>query len=351
MLADPVPADPVPSDPKLAEPVLPDPVLADPVVPDDPVVPEPVVPDDPVVPDPVLVPSAGGVVVSAGLVPVPPPAGGLVGGDTVVEELPPAGGVAVVWGLAVLDGCAELVDGQGDRVAAAVCWPFVALLLAFAEAVELAPPVAPDVALAVPVTVTVTVFVAVAVALPLGLLLVLPLGGLLAELAGGALGVTDAAAADGLAWACDGEPDGHAITGTPLWAAELPPWPVPVADPAPWVADPFRVGAPPLALELEIPTAVPSWTKAWRSGGTASATPMANTAQAAARAGRSSPYRHSRRCRSPASAACCPPRATFQRRVRAARKPTRAAECRLAWAGPELIRARIRSSPSGRGSS
>ena len=258
MLADPVPADPVPSDPKLAEPVLPDPVLADPVVPDDPVVPEPVVPDDPVVPDPGLVPSAGGVVVSAGLVPVPPPAGGLVGGDTVVEELPPAGGVAVVWGLAVLDGCAELVDGQGDRVAPAVCWPFVALLLAFADAVELAPPVVAEVALAVPVTVTVTVFVAVAVTLPLGLLLVLPLGGLLAELAGGALGVTDAAAADGLAWACDGETDGHAVTGTPLWAAELPPWPVPVADPAPWVADPFRVGAPPLALELEIPTAEPS---------------------------------------------------------------------------------------------
>ena len=286
--ADPVPADPVPAAPKVAEPVLPDPVVADPVLPDDPVLSDdPVVPE-PVVPEPELGPAAGGVV-SAGLVPVPPPAGGLVGGDTVVEELPPAGGVAVVWGLAVLDGCAELVDGQGDRVAAAVCLPFVALLLAFAEAVELAPPVAPDVALAVPVTVTVTVFVAVAVALPLGLLLVLPLGGLLAELAGGALGVTDAAAADGLAWACDGEPDGHAVTGTPLWAAELPPWPVPVADPAPWVADPFRVGAPPLALELEIPTAEPSWTKAWRSGGIASATPMANTAQAAARAGRSSP--------------------------------------------------------------
>ena len=286
--ADPVPADPVPAAPKVAEPVLPDPVVADPVLPDDPVLSDdPVVPE-PVVPEPELGPAAGGVV-SAGLVPVPPPAGGLVGGDTVVEELPPAGGVAVVWGLAVLDGCAELVDGQGDRVAAAVCLPFVALLLAFAEAVELAPPVAPDVALAVPVTVTVTVFVAVAVTLPLGLLLVLPLGGLLAELAGGALGVTDAAAADGLAWACDGEPDGHAVTGTPLWAAELPPWPVPVADPAPWVADPFRVGAPPLALELEIPTAEPSWTKAWRSGGIASATPMANTAQAAARAGRSSP--------------------------------------------------------------
>jgi len=295
VLADPVPADPVPADPKLAEPVLPVPALADPVLSDDPVVPDPVDPvvpgpvvPGPVVPEPELGPSAGGVMF-AGPVPVPPPAGGLDGGDTVVEELPPVGGVTVAWGLAVLDGCAELVCAQGDRVAAAVRWPFVALLLAFADAVELAPPVAPEVALAVPVTVTVTVCVAVAVALLLGPLLVLPLGGLLAELAGGALGVTEVAAADGLAWACDGETDGHAVAGTPLGAAELPPWPVPVADPAPWLADPFRVGAPPLALEVEIPTAEPSWTKAWRSGGTASATPMANTAQAAARAGRSSP--------------------------------------------------------------
>jgi len=53
-----------------------------------------------------------------------------------------------------------------------------------------------------------------------------------------------------------------------------------------------------LVLELEIPTAELSWLKAWRSGGTASATPMANTTQAAARAGRSSPYRQSRGCRS-----------------------------------------------------
>ena len=50
-----------------------------------------------------------------------------------------------------------------------------------------------------------------------------------------------------------------------------------------------------LLWEEEVnPAAWPSWTKAWRSGGTARATPMANTAQAAARAGRSSPSRQSR---------------------------------------------------------
>jgi hypothetical protein len=51
-------------------------------------------------------------------------------------------------------------------------------------------------------------------------------------------------------------------------------------------------------LEMGIPTALLSETKAPRSGGTDSATPMANTTQAAARAGRSSPYRQSRGCRS-----------------------------------------------------
>ena len=43
-----------------------------------------------------------------------------------------------------------------------------------------------------------------------------------------------------------------------------------------------------------IPTAVLRLTKAWRSGGSARATPMANKAQATARAGRSSPSRQSR---------------------------------------------------------
>ena len=188
-----------------------------------------------------------------------------------------------------------------------------------------------------------------------GLLLVLPVGGLLA---GDALGgVTDLPDLADSALADDGETGGHAVPGTLLWAAEVPPWLTPPADAPLWVADPFRLGVPApvlelvLELELEIPTAEPSWTKAWRSGGTARATPMANTTQAAAMAGRSSPYRQSRGCRSPAPSPSCPPRAAFQRRTMLARKPPLAAECLLAWAGPALIRARIRSSPSGRGSS
>jgi hypothetical protein len=43
-----------------------------------------------------------------------------------------------------------------------------------------------------------------------------------------------------------------------------------------------------------IPTAELRWTKACRSGATARATPMANTTQAIAMAGRSSPSRQSR---------------------------------------------------------
>ena len=49
-----------------------------------------------------------------------------------------------------------------------------------------------------------------------------------------------------------------------------------------------------LVWEEVIPTADSSWPKAWRSGGTASATPTANTTQAAARADRSSPSCQSR---------------------------------------------------------
>ena len=93
---------------------------------------------------------------------------------------------------------------------------------------------------------------------------------------------------------------------------------------------PFSPWTPLEVLELEIPTAVPSVTKASRSGGTARATPMANTAQAAARAGRSHPYRQSRSSRSPVPSASCLPRAVFQRRTRPARKPSCTSECLLA---------------------
>jgi len=289
---------------------------------------------------------AGGVL-SVGLLPVLPPAGGLDGGNTVVGEL--LAGVdarGVARDLADLDGWVELVE-QPDPVALAVCLPLFALVLDFAEAVLLVLPVAVEVAFAVAVAVTVTVAVpvgvavAVAVAVPVGvavavspaLLLVLPLAGLLTELAGGALGFADLADAAGLAGADDGEPDKHGITGALFWTAEVPPPPAPPPG-AFWVADPcpFRLGVP-SELELEIPTAEPRLTKAWRSGGTARATPMANTAQAAAIAGRSHPYRQSRCsrcCRSPAPSASWPPRAAFHRRTMPARKPTRAAACLLA---------------------
>jgi hypothetical protein len=355
-LADPVlTAAPVPPP---AAPVLPaDPVLpAAPVLPADPVLPDPALPD-PVLPDPVL---AAGAVLSGGLVPASPEA---AAGDTGAEELPLAGVDTIARGPAVFDGWAEPVE-QGLPVAPAVCLAPVALVLAFADAVVLAPPVAVEVALAdsVAVALTVPVGVVVAVALSVGPLLVLPVGGLLAGLAAGALGVAELADLADLAWVDDvddGEPVWQTVAGAPFWPAAVPAWLTPPADVAFWVADPFRLGVPVPVLELEIPTAEPSWTKASRSGGTARATPMANTTQAAARAGRSSPNPQSRCCRPPAPAASlppapaasCPPRAAFQRRTMSARKPPLTAECLLAWADPELTRARIRSSPSGRGSS
>ena len=337
----------------LADPVLPAaPVLpADPVLLADPVLSAaPVVPD-PVLPVPVLV--AGGVL-SGGLVPASPEEAGpgLDVGEVGVEELPSAGVDAVAWGPAVFDGWSEL-GGQELPVALAVCLPPVALALAFADAVVLAPPVAVEVALADSVAVALAVPVAVAVAVPLsgGLLLVLAVGGLLTGLAVGALGAAELVGSADSAWVDDCEPVGQTVGAAPFWPADVTPWLAPPADVTPGLADPLRLEVPAPAFELEIPTAEPSWTTASRSGGTARATPMANTTQAAARAGRSSPNPQSRCCRPPAPAASCPPRAAFQRRTMPARKPPLAAECLLAWADPELTRARIRSSPSGRGSS
>jgi hypothetical protein len=347
-LADPVLAA-APAPP--AAPVL----LADPVLPADPVLSAaPVLPADPVLPDPVLAAPvlAAGEVLSGGLVPTSPEAGGLDAGDAGVEELPLAGVDTIARGLAEVAGWAEPV-GQGLPVAPAVCLAPVALLLAFADAVVLAPPVAVEVALAdsVAVALTVPVGVVVAVALSAGPLLVLPVGGLLAGLAAGALGVAEPAGLADFARVDDGEPVWQTVAGAPFWPADVPAWLAPPGDVAFWAADPFRLGVPVPVLELEIPTAEPSWTKASRSGGTARATPMANTTQAAARAGRSSPNPQSRCCRPPVPAASCPPRTAFQRRTMSARKPPPTAECLLAWADPELTRARIRSSPSCRGSS
>jgi hypothetical protein len=257
---------------------------------------------DPVLVDPV---SALPEAVSVGLV-LAPPAGPceLDAGGAGVEELLPAVVDAVALGLAFLDGVAVPV-GQGVAVAFADVLPFLALLLALAEAVAVAVLVA--VALADPVPVAVAVGVVVVVSLgpvlppavpsldPLSVaLLGWPLAGLLA---GVPLGVADLADLAGLAAEDDAEPDTHAGVCLPLWVAEVLPGPVPLAPELYWVPAPLALGTPLPVLELEIPTAEPSWTKASRSGGTASATPMANTAHAAARAGRSSPYRQSRCCR------------------------------------------------------
>ena len=255
---------------------------------------------DPVLVDPV---SALPEAVSVGLV-LTPPAGPCeldAGGAGVEELLPGVVDDAVAFGWAFLDGVAVPV-GQGVAVAFADVLPFLALLLAFAEAVDVAVLVA--VTLADPVPVAVAVDVAVVVSLgpvlppavpPLDPLSVALLGEPVAGLlAGVSLGVTDLADLAGLAAEEDGESDAHPVVSLLLWVAEVPPWPVPPAPELYWVPAPLALGTPLPVLELEIPTAELSWPKAWRSGGTASATPMANTTHAAARAGRSSPYRQSR---------------------------------------------------------
>jgi hypothetical protein len=258
---------------------------------------------DPVFVDPVPAPPEA---VSVGLVLVPPPEPGeLDVGEAGVEELLP--GVdedTLALGLAFLGGVAVSV-GHSVGAAFADVLPLFALVLAFAEAVEVAVLVAVALADSVPVAgaVDVAVVVSPGPVLPLAVpsldlpsvaLLAGPLAGLLA---GVTLGVVDLADLAGLAAADDDEPDAHAVASLLLWVAEVPPWPVPPAPELYWVPAPLALGTPLPVLELVIPTAELSWTKAWRSGGTASATPMANTTHAAARAGRSSPYRQSRCCR------------------------------------------------------
>ena len=277
MSVDPFPVVPVLVDPVLAGPVLACPVLA----------------------DPVFAPSEA---VSVGLVLAPPVPDDVDAGGAGVEELLPGADEdpVAVGSAAAFDGVAVPV-GQGVAAAAPDAVPSFALGLAFAEAGEVAVLVA--VALADPVPVAVPVDVGVVVSLgPVLPLTVPPLdplsGGLLGGLlAGVTFGVTDLVGLADLAGVAaeeDGESDAHAVVGLPLWVAEVPPWPVPPAPELYWVPAPLTLGTPLLVLELEIPTAELSWTKAWRSGGTASATPMANTTHAAARAGRSSPYRQSR---------------------------------------------------------
>jgi hypothetical protein len=246
--------------------------------------------------DPVAAPAE---VVSVGLVLAPPvPDEFDAGGAGLEELLPGADEDPVALGSAAFDGVAvPAVQGVADAVPDAV--PSFALELAFSEAVDVA--VLVTVALADPVPVAVAVDVAVVVSLgPLLPLTVPPLeplsvalGGLLA---GVPLGASDLAGVADLAAEDDCESGPHVVVGWLLWVAEVPPWPVPPGPELYWVPAPLTLGVPLAVLELVIPTAALSWPKAWRSGGTASATPMANTTHAAARAGRSSPYRQSRGC-------------------------------------------------------
>ncbi len=169
-----------------------------------------------------------------------------------------------------------------------------------------------------------------------GLLLVLPVAGLVAGVAFGVTRVAGAFEADGAAL------DGHTVVFALLWPMALLLWLRPVAEGAIGLPVPAAVPAPLLLLLCgPSPAAVPSWMKASRSGGTAMATPTANTAQAMARAGRSSLLLQSSGCRAwprsaprplpaprpwPAPGASSRPcRQTSQRRTRPARKPPGAA--------------------------
>jgi hypothetical protein len=251
----------------------------------------------------------------------------------------------------------ELAWQEGELVAWRAFLLPVALVLAVAVAE--ADALAVLVALLLAVAVEVAVAVAVAEVLPLGLTLVpsLPPGlplemrpdGAVPEPVGGTLGSALLGLAD-----LDALGDGQAVAGALLWLADELEGPAPPFAELAALPAPFRLGVPWLGLEEEIPTADRSETKASRSGGRARTTPMANTTQAAARTGLSSPSRQSRgRGRSrpvPPRAESPPPRPVFQRPARAARKPPDAAERLLAWAGPDRTRARMRSSPSGCGS-
>ena len=279
-----MPVDPFPVVPVLVVPVLVVPVLVDPVL------------ACPLLVDPVSAPPEA---VSVGLVLAPPVPDEVDAGGAGVEELlPGAGEDPVALGPAAFDGVA-VPAGQGVAVAAPDAVRSFALELAVAEAVDVAVLVA--VALADPVPVAVAVDVALVVSLGPVLPLTVPLDPLSVALldgllAGVPLGASDLAGVTDLAAEGDCELGPHVVVGLPLWVAEVPPWPVPPAPELYWVPAPLTLGTPLPVLELVIPTAELSSATAWRSGGIDSATPMANTTHAAARAGRSSPYRQSRGC-------------------------------------------------------
>jgi hypothetical protein len=196
LLVDPLLVDPLLVDPASAAPAFVDPVSA---------VPPGVAPAEVV--------SVGGVLGATEV-------GGLVVGGAGVEELlPGAGEDGVAPGLAVSDGSAGGDEHGGSAALADVLPPF-ALAPAFVEAAEVAVLVVVEVALGGAVVLAVPVGVPVALAPPPGLLLVLPLGGLLTEFSGDGLGAAD------LVGAVVAEPDGelgaHPVAVAALEAADVP---------------------------------------------------------------------------------------------------------------------------------
>jgi hypothetical protein len=175
---------------------------------------------EPVLVEPVSAPPE---VVSVGL--APPEPGDFDAGDAGVEVLL-TGVDTVALDLGTVVGVAERVAWHWVLAGLADFLPPVALVLAFADAVEVALPVA--VALAVPVAAGVAVEVEVSpgLVLPLTGLSLDPLsagllgGMLVALLTGVTLGVTGLA---GLAVADDREADAHAVASALLWVAAVPP--------------------------------------------------------------------------------------------------------------------------------
>jgi hypothetical protein len=242
-----LPVDPVPLVPVLAVPLLAVPLLAVPLlaVPP-PSAPPPSVPVfvDPVAGPPEFVSVGPPEFVSVGLVLALPVPGELDVGKAGVEEpLPGVDKDAGALGLAVLDGLAGDGGQEGVAVALAVALADalpLPLVLAFAEAFEVA--VLIVVAVAVPVAGAVAVVVSPGLVLPPPGPSLVPLSvalsdGLLTELAGVPLGVTEVVGLAGLAGADDAELDAHAIAAALPWAAEVP-------LPAPPAAEPTGVPAP-----------------------------------------------------------------------------------------------------------
>ena len=205
------------------------------------VLPAGVLPPVPVVVDPVVVDPMAGPSddVSVGLVLAGP--GELDAGGAGVEGvLPGVDEDAVALGLAALD-CLAGLAGHGVAVAFADALPLLPLVLAFAEAVELA--VLAAVALTVPVSGVVTVVVSPGLVLPPPGPSLVPLSvvlsdGLFTGLAGVSLGVAEVVGLACLAGADDAEADLHAIAGPLPWTAEVPP-PAPPAVELAGVPSPF----------------------------------------------------------------------------------------------------------------